>query len=1250
MSHSRAARGAVSAVVAFTSLASVGPSVEAQPAAPDPLATVTPIDGAESSDPNVLVLSNGNYVIGDESFSRGDSSGVGAVSLYDGRTNALISRVEGNFTSDRVGRHLFEVGDSNVLVGSPNANFFGVPDLGAVTWIDGRRGLGGRIGLDNSLIGSQISDRLGASITVLTSGHAVVSNSSWSPDESRKFAGAVTWIDGDRGLVGTQTVDNSLYGTQAGDYVGTREFGDGVAALANGDFIVGSRVGQGERAITYAKGDGSTIGPVTVENSLGGLGQTTLYPMGGDGFVLASHGWNLGNRNGVGAVAWINGADEVRGVLTPERVLHGTTALDRVGVGGVVQLDDHSALVMSPYWSTQGRANVGAVTVLRSDDSVTGPVSSSNSLHGTNDQDQIGQAQDGGVESVPGAAVIVAEGWDNGPVEDAGAATWIAPDAPPVGPISAANSVLGSTTGDFERRQRPGNVFEGARLTPLADGQAVLRLPAWDDGDTEDVGAVVYMDATGSTNGTVSTTTSLHGTRPNDQVGIVVEALTDGRYVVGSPYWSAATASSVGAATWAATDGSTVGAVSEANSLHGTTTNDQIGNDIVADRNGRAVVTSPDWTFGSFAIAGAVTWVGAGETPIGPVTPTNSLHGTRSADLVGGGGATVLSDGSVIVRSPEATVGGREHAGAVTRFSASPPVGPISSANSLVGSTAGNRLGSRIADLGRGDVFLGPGANAPTWAFVASSATYLGIVPGSASFDMYGGSFDPWPGGSGNDREFVDATLTSGDGAVFAEGFNAPTFPRQLIVNVERGPVFVDPPERVSVVLPPGSSSGAVWYSTPVAIDTTSSAAVSCSPAPGSVLPVGEKVVSCTATDQGNLQTLTSFTLDVQAPTELPDVMTADPLRLLDTRTSGTTVDGDFAGDGRLAAGSVLEFDIAGRGNVPTSGAAAAIVNVTAVRPDDRGFITVYPCATRPLASSLNMSAAGGIFGNEIVAGLDADGRTCIYTSTDTDLTIDLAGWIPDTSTYTPVTPARLLDTRPDSITIDATNTGQGRNAATGGALEVQITGRAGVPTTATTAVLNLTGINPDRRGFVTAYPCGQRPLASSLNFDNARIVRGNELIAPLSPTGSICLHSSTATDLTLDVAGYFTAGDFNGITPARVFESRIVESTIDGDGEHNKRIHGGETVRIPITGRAGVPTDARSVVVNATAVNSIRPGYLSLFPCNGRPPTASVNVTTPGAIVGNEVAVDLSAAGDICAFSTATTDLTIDLAGYITS
>ena len=70
---------------------------------------------------------------------------------------------------------------------------------------------------------------------------------------------------------------------------------------------------------------------------------------------------------------------------------------------------------------------------------------------------------------------------------------------------------------------------------------------------------------------------------------------------------------------------------------------------------------------------------------------------------------------------------------------------------------------------------------------------------------------------------------------------------------------------------------------------------------------------------------------------------------------------------GRMAVDDVIELDVAGQAGIPDD-AASVVLNLTMIRPDSNGFMTLYPCGTRPNASLMNAPASGGVVANEVVA------------------------------------------------------------------------------------------------------------------------------------------------------------------------------------------------------------------------------------------------------------------------------------------
>jgi alpha-tubulin suppressor-like RCC1 family protein len=389
-------------------------------------------------------------------------------------------------------------------------------------------------------------------------------------------------------------------------------------------------------------------------------------------------------------------------------------------------------------------------------------------------------------------------------------------------------------------------------------------------------------------------------------------------------------------------------------------------------------------------------------------------------------------------------------------------------------------------------------------------------------------------------------------------------------------------------------------------------------------------------------------------------VVPVEPARLLETRDGLDTVDGAFEGGGAIRRNTQIEVDVVGRGGVPAD-ADVVVVNITAVRPETNGFITAHGCLQpRPVVAQLNFTSrpdVGSItLGNESIVELSESGSLCIYTSATTDITVDVTAYGTTAGGYRPTTPARILETRDAASTVD----GEAQLGApiTGGTeVTLPVAGRAGVPSTASAAVLYIAAVQPTGVGFLTAHPClGTPPQASSLNYGTLpggqRINRGNEIIAPLDDDGNVCLFVSTTTDLTVDVMGSIDASTTYEVkTPARILESRVGLETVDGEFELGRPIDGGTEVAVRVTGRAGVGNDARAAVLNITAVRPSGVGFVTAYPCSPQRPTASsLNFTSSpstGAINGgNEVLAPLSSSGSVCLFVSTTTHLTVDVVG----
>lgn len=632
------------------------------------------------------------------------------------------------------------------LVASPSWNAM----AGAVTRVDGTTGrveandgrsaVGVAVAPDNSLHGDGSLDLVGAGgITLLAvsgrpSGRVVVA----SPlvreggGVAASVPGAVTWLDeqgrihsadGSKRPGAAVTISNSLYGSSVKG-IPTNSFlgSGGVVALADGDYAVVSPDWDQE----------------------GGF-------LGVDGF---------------GAVTHASGLEGGRGPVDRSNSLVGTDPQDYVGSGGVIPLPDGGFFVSSPEWSAPpvvdetgavlipGAIDVGAVTRVFPDGFLL---------------DNRGRRQRGGVIN-PGAD------------------------------RSAWNSLVGTTGGDSDPYDR-GDALGSAGIVKVrlggGDVYAVVS-PEWNLPAGGGVvaapraGAVVLVDTAGrpvvvdrrdprrllrlERGSTVGPERCLHGDRPGDRVGSGgVVPLSKGNFVVVSPAWrtgfadggdpghggrgdaggEADTPHLLGAVTWGGRQpdgryrgiGSGAGVpVSSSNSLVGGASLDAVGSGgVVALASGHYVVVSPEWDHGSTVDVGAVTWgsgtVGAVGTPL--VGSGRTLRGHDSADRVGSGGVTALTDGAYVVASPEWSSPllqgpsgeplAANRAGAVTWIGAkgmttawSPAAhAVVTPANSLVGSAVDDRVGSGgVTPLARGNYLV----RSPWWGSVTGAGHDLGAV------------------------------------------------------------------------------------------------------------------------------------------------------------------------------------------------------------------------------------------------------------------------------------------------------------------------------------------------------------------------------------------------------------------------------------------------------------------------------------------------------------------------------------------
>lgn len=246
----------------------------------------------------------------------------------------------------------------------------------------------------------------------------------------------------------------------------------------------------------------------------------------------------------------------------------------------------------------------------------------------------------------------------------------------------------------------------------LPNGNYLVPSLGWNNSGAAGAGAVTFCDGNTGCAGVVSAANSLVGTSFNDNIGSIY-ILSNGSYVVTSKNWDNGAAVDAGAVTWCSGTKGCTGAVSAANSLVGTQTNDLVGNyGVVALPNGNYVVISRDWNNGSATRAGAVTWGSGSVGTSGEVSAANSLVGSHTDDFVGNSLITVLTNGNYVVMSKSWDNGAITDAGAATWGNGlGGTFGEISAANSLVGTHPDDSIGERVTALTNGNYVV----NASVW-------------------------------------------------------------------------------------------------------------------------------------------------------------------------------------------------------------------------------------------------------------------------------------------------------------------------------------------------------------------------------------------------------------------------------------------------------------------------------------------------------------------------------------------------------
>lgn len=363
------------------------------------------------------------------------------------------------------------------------------------------------------------------------------------------------------------------------------------------------------------------------------------------------------------------------------------------------------------------------------------------------------------------------------------------------------------------------------------------------------------------------------------------------------------------------------------------------------------------------------------------------------------------------------------------------------------------------------------------------------------------------------------------------------------------------------------------------------------------------------------------------------------PTRLVDTRS------GLGAAKARLGSGRFLKVRVAGVKGVP-SGATAAVLTLTAVRPSATSWLAAAPAVSTPVVPSkaLVALAPGQSSANTVTVPLGAGGAIDLYNRAGTtDVLVDVVGYYAHDRGFA-FTPVR-------HILVDDSRTAT-RHLTAGS--DYVIAAPWPVPYDATATTISVTVIRPDHAMVVSIAPhpvSGDpvKPPTSLLQVPKGKTVTATTTVA-IGGGGRYDLFTNAGSAVVrVETTGYFAptaTKAFFPLSPRRILDTRTGAGAIPGSASDLG------TVSVHVAGVAGVPIDASAVVLDLTGrrssntepvpvdemTNQVQSADESMIDLAGRAMTTN-SVTLP---VDRDGDVDLDIEG-------ARTYLQADLVGYFT-
>lgn len=222
----------------------------------------------------------------------------------------------------------------------------------------------------------------------------------------------------------------------------------------------------------------------------------------------------------------------------------------------------------------------------------------------------------------------------------------------------------------------------------------------------------------------------------------------------------------------------------------------------------------------------------------------------------------------------------------------------------------------------------------------------------------------------------------------------------------------------------------------------------------------------------------------------------------------------------------------------------------------------------------------------------------------------------PTTGRFTPVAPARAWS-----------------GTATSKLTTVTLGGRNGIPSNATAVVLTATVTSPSAAAYVSVAPFGSTASPAIQNFARAQPISGTTTVGLTGGKAQVKVSAGKAT-VALDVAGWYgtsaTGSTYTPLAPTNVLNGTVTTGA----------------KRIVVAGKAGVPSNATAVVLQADVSRPATSGRLRLTPSGNNAGVVSL-MYSKGTTVANTTTVRLSGGAVQAKVSSGSARVLADVVGY---